>query len=155
MRSLAERLQAYEQQKARLADTETRLKLAEKRARTHRLIQTGTLVEKAGLTAIPSDALYGALLSLRRGAGDGKQLDLWTAAGAEARVSEDRANDDSREPIVMTFRIDPPKDAVIALKAGGFRFNKVLRHWEGFALLEEAELLAEAYGGEAHKVASG
>jgi Conjugal transfer protein TraD len=38
---------------------------AERRART--LIQAGGLVDKAGLLDLDSDALYGALLSLRNG----------------------------------------------------------------------------------------
>jgi hypothetical protein len=48
-RSLAERLRAHEQQKARLAEQEAKLKDDERKARTRRLIQAGGLIEKAGL----------------------------------------------------------------------------------------------------------
>ena len=67
-RSLAERLRAHEQQKAKLAEQEAKLKDAERRARTLRLIEAGGLVDKVGLLDLDSNALYGALLSLRDGA---------------------------------------------------------------------------------------
>jgi hypothetical protein len=63
--SLAERLRAHEQQKARLAEQEAKLKDDERKARTRRLIQAGGLIEKAGLLELEPNALYGALLSLR------------------------------------------------------------------------------------------
>ena len=153
MRSLAERVRAYEQQKARLADTEAKLKLAEKRARTRRLIETGGLIEKAGLNEIAMDALYGALLSLRGGIANNKQLEQWASAGAEALAEEARELDRHREPIVLTFANAPSKEEALVLKAGGFRFNKVLQHWEGLTRFEDAQELAAAHGGKARRVA--
>jgi hypothetical protein len=64
-RTLAERQRAHEQSKARLAEAEAKLKLDERRQRTRRLIEAGALVEKAALLELDSNALYGALLSLR------------------------------------------------------------------------------------------
>lgn len=40
-RSLAEHLRAHEQQKARLAEQEAKLKTAERKARTRRLVEAG------------------------------------------------------------------------------------------------------------------
>ena len=45
-RSLAERLRAHEQQKARLAEQEAKLKTAERKMRTRRLIEAGGLVSR-------------------------------------------------------------------------------------------------------------
>ncbi len=64
-RTLAERQRAHEQSKARLTEAEAKLKLDERRQRTRRLIEAGALVEKAALLELDSNALYGALLSLR------------------------------------------------------------------------------------------
>jgi len=154
MRSLADRMRTYEQQKARLADTEAKLKLAEKRARARRLIETGSLIEKAGLSSFASEALYGALLSLRDSAANSKQVEQWAALGARVLAEEAHTRDQSREPIVLTFPATLTKDAVSALRTGGFRFNKVLQHWEGLAEFEEAQELAASQGGIARKVAS-
>lgn len=152
MRSLADRVRAYEQQKARLADTEAKLKLAEKRARTRRLIETGGLIEKVGLSELATDALYGALLSLRDGAGNNKQREQWASVGSEALAEDARALDRSLEAIVLTFPGALTRDEALVLKTGGFRFNKVLQHWEGLARFEEARELAASHGGKARKV---
>ena len=44
-RTLSERLRAHEQQKAKLAEAEARLRLDERRQRTRRLVEAGALVE--------------------------------------------------------------------------------------------------------------
>jgi Conjugal transfer protein TraD len=150
LRSLSERLRAFEQQKARLADTEIKLRLAEKKARSRRLIETGALVEKARLNDLAVEALYGALLSLREGTKNPKQIEQWTNVGTQA-LAQDAKTADS-EPIVLTFRAPLEKDAMARLRSFGFRFNKVLRHWEGVGSVADAEDLARAYGGEIRRV---
>jgi hypothetical protein len=57
VRSLAERVRAHEQQKARLAEQEAKLKGAERRAHTRGLIEAGGLVDKAGLLELEPNAL--------------------------------------------------------------------------------------------------
>jgi Conjugal transfer protein TraD len=150
LRSLSERLRAFEQQKARLADTEVKLKLAERKARSRRLIEAGALVEKAGLNDLAAEALYGALLSLREGAKSAKQIEQWMSLGMRALAQDDKAADS--EPIVLTFRIPLGKDAAVRMRSIGFRFNKVLRHWEGVASVAHAEDLARAYDGEMQRI---
>jgi hypothetical protein len=126
-RSLAERLRAHEQQKARLAEQEAKLKDAGRKARTRRLIEAGGLVEKTGLLDLDPNALYGALLSLREGSSDTKQIEKWAALA---------------------------KEATATLRTAGFRFNKVLQHWEGLARIEDAQALAKEHGGTARQVAA-
>jgi hypothetical protein len=124
-RSLAERLRAHEQQKARLADQEAKLKDAGRKVRTRRLI------EKTGLLDLEPNALYGALLSLRDGASDKDQVGKWTALGGRSFAREASARDEGKEPVVLTFPNALPKDATAPLRAAGFHFNKVLQHWGG------------------------
>jgi hypothetical protein len=81
VRSLAERLRAHEQQKAKLAEQEAKLKQAERKAHTRRLIEAGGLVDKVGLIGLDTNALYGALLSLRDGVDDAKKVEQWTTIG--------------------------------------------------------------------------
>ena len=153
-RSLAERLHAHEQQKARLAEQEAKLKDAGRKARTRRLIEAGGLVEKTGLLDLNANALYGALLSLRDGAGDKKQIEQWTALGGRTFAREANARDEGREPIVLTFPAALAKEATATLRAAGFRFNKVLQHWEGLARIEDAQLLAKEHSGTARQMAA-
>ncbi len=154
VRSLAERMRAHEQQKAKLAEQEARLKDAERRARTRRLIEAGGLIDKAGLLDLDANALYGALLSLRDGAGDKDQVSKWTALGGRAFAREARLRDEGKEAVVLTFPAALTKDATNTLRQAGFRFSKVMQHWEGLARFAEAESLAESHGGTARRVAA-
>jgi hypothetical protein len=152
-RSLAERLRAHDQQKARLADQEAKLKDAGRKVRTRHLIEAGGLVEKTGLLGLDATTLYGALLSLRDGASDSKKVEQWAALGGRTFAREARARDDGKEAVVLRFPDVLPKDATPPLRAAGFRFNRLLQHWEGMARFNEAEILAGAHGGTARRVA--
>jgi len=154
VRSLAERLRAHEQQRARLLEQEAKLKDAGRKARTRRLIEAGGLIEKVGLLDLDSNALYGALLTLRDGADDKAQIDKWSALGGRTFAREERLRDEGKEAIVLTFPAPLPKDATTTLRQAGFRFSKVLQHWEGLARFADAERLAQAQGGEARRVAA-
>jgi hypothetical protein len=151
-RSLAERLRSHEQQKAKLAEQEAKLKDAERKARTRRLIEAGGLVEKVGLLGLEPNALYGALLSLRDGVDDAKKMEQWTTLGGRTFLREQRARDEGKEPVVLSFPNALPKDATAPLRAAGFRFNKVFQHWEGLAEFDEAQKLAGAHGGTAKRI---
>jgi hypothetical protein len=153
VRTLAERLHAHEQQKVRLAEQEAKLKTAERKQRTRRLIEAGGLVDKAGLLDLEANALYGALLSLRDGATDKAQIGKWTALGGRAFDREARLRDEGKEPMVLTFSAALDRDTTTALRAAGFRFSKVLHHWEGLARPDDAQQLAQAHGGTVRRIA--
>jgi hypothetical protein len=152
VRSLAERMRAHEQQKARLAEQEAKLRDAERRARVRRLIEAGGLIDKAGLLDLDANALYGALLSLRDSGDDKDRVNNWAALGGRTFAHEARLRDEGKEPLIVTFPAPLSKDATNALRAAGFRFSKILRHWEGLALYEAASRLAAEHGGAVRRV---
>jgi hypothetical protein len=88
--TLADRRAALEQQKARLADRERKIAIAGRKDRTRRLIECGGLVAKAGLSDLPANALYGALLTLKAASGDPLQVKRWSADGGAAFSRENR-----------------------------------------------------------------
>lgn len=151
-RTLSERMRAHEQQKARLAEAEAKLKLDERKQRTRRLVEAGALIEKVGLLELDSNALYGALLSLRDGADDTAQVEKWATLGGRTFAREAKARDEGKEALLLTFAAPLPKDATTALRKTGFRYSKVMQHWEGLARFEEASILAKAHGGTARRV---
>ena len=151
-RTLSERMRAHEQQKAKLAEAEARLKLDERKQRTRRLVEAGALVEKTGLLDLDSNALYGALLSLRDGADDAAQVEKWAALGGRTFDREAKARDEGKEPLLLTFTTPLPKEATTVLRKAGFRFSRVMQHWEGLARFDEASTLAKAHGGTAQRV---
>jgi hypothetical protein len=151
-KTLAERMQEHERQKARLAEQEAKLKLAGRKERTRRLIEAGGLVEKAGLLDLEANALYGALLSLRESSDDKSQVAHWAALGGRAFAREAREREAGKEPVILTFPGPLPKEATSKLRAAGFRFSKVFLHWEGLARYDEAAELAKELGGAARRV---
>ena len=151
-KSLAERLSAHEQEKARLAEKEAKLKADGRKARNTKIYQAGGLVEKVGLLELEPNALYGALLSLKEGASGKEQVAQWAALGGRAFAREARLRDEGKEPIVLTFPTPLPKEATAKLRAAGFRFSKVLQHWEGMATPDEATTLATDNGGTVQRI---
>ena len=118
------------------------------------MIQAGGLALKAGLLELEPNALYGALLSLRDGAADPEQVRQWAALGGRTFAREARLAEEGKEAIVLAFPAALDRHATTALRGAGFRFNKLLQHWEGLAHCDEAEALAAAHGGTVRRVAT-
>lgn len=150
--SLAERMSRLEQQKARLAEQEARIRADERKQRTKRLIESGSLVEKAGLFELDDDALYGALLSLTPGAKDQRQIADWSKSGAKAREGETATRKASAEPLTVTFPAPLPTVFSTRLRSAGLRWNKLLQHWEGMADHDAVTELAAEESGAVNRV---
>lgn len=151
--TLAERQERLAQQRARLSLEENRLREAERKARTRRLIEAGGLVDKAGLLGLEADTLYGGLLGLAQASADPDRLARWRVAGGQAFDREAKARAAGREPLVVTAAQALPIAATTRLRSLGFRWSKIFRHWEGLALYDEAKALAEEVGASLNRVA--
>ncbi len=55
--------------------------------------------------------------------------------------------------MLLTFTTPLAKDATTALRKAGFRYSKVLQHWEGLAKRDDAAALAKVHGGTARQIA--
>lgn len=153
--SLAERMSRLEQQKSRLAEQEAKIKADERKQRTKRLIEAGTLLEKAGLFDLDDNTLYGALLSLVPSAKDAKQLSEWTKAGGKAADRETAAISATAEPLTVTFPAALSTPFSTRLRGAGLRWNKVMNHWEGMADHDVVEKLAAEENGSVKRVRPG
>ena len=150
--SLAERQARLDQQRAKLQLEENRLKEAERKARTRKLIEAGGLVDKAGLLDLDSAVFYGALLQAAADANNAERVEQWRVAGGRAFDHEAKARDAGREPLVLTLPDAASAPVQAQLRKAGFRWSKVLRHWEGLALYDEASALAAAHGGDVKRI---
>jgi hypothetical protein len=74
--------------------------------------------------------------------------------GGRTFAREARLAEEGKEAIVLAFPAALGRDATTALRGIGFRFNKLLQHWEGLARFDEAVALAAAHGGTARRVAN-
>lgn len=152
MTSLAERQARLEQQRARLQREEAKIREDARKARTRGLIETGGLVEKAGLGELDANVLYGALLEVASKSGDPERLSRWGAEGGRAFASEAKAREAHKEPLVLTLEGAQPALVTAQLRRLGFRWSKVLRHWEGLAVLSEAQAVADELGGSLRRM---
>ena len=120
-RTLSERMRAHEQQKAKLAEAEARLKLDERRQRTRRLVEAGALVEKTGLLDLDSKRpLWRAALPPRwcpTTRPRSRSGPLWADRTFDR---EAKARDEGKEPLLLTFPAPLAKDATTALRKAGF-----------------------------------
>lgn len=151
--SLAERQARLEQQRARLLREEAKIREDARKARTRGLIETGGLVTKAGLGALDANVLYGALLEVASKVGDPEQVARWTAEGGRAFDREAKSREAHKEPLILTLAGAQPALATVRLRRLGFRWSKVLRHWEGLAVLDEAKAVADELGGTLQRMA--
>ena len=153
--TLAERQARIAQQRAKLQQEEQRLRDAERKARTRRLIEAGGLIDKAGLLDLDPNELYGALLGLAEQAKEPDTVKHWTARGHKAFGREAEAREAGREPLLLTFTDKLPAHVSTRLRALGFRWSKVMNHWEGLADAEAAGAIAEEHGGALRRMDGG
>ena len=62
------------------------------------------------------------------------------------------ARDHGKEPLVLTLAGPQPAPVTARLRQAGFRWSKVLRHWEGLARPDEATSLAAELGATLRRV---
>jgi hypothetical protein len=109
---------------------ETKLKLKERKMRTKALIQQGGLITTAGLDHLPTNAIYGALLSLKKQLDDNKNiLSGWIVKGNAAFNAESKKT----TPIILKFDDEPNKDIRAFIRSHGLRFNRFRQEWYGNA----------------------
>ena len=107
MPDIEEQKLKLEQKKNRLIAEETRLRLKEQKMRTRHLIEIGGLVVKAGLESLPTNTLYGALISLNDELKNNDSIrSAWTIKGNAAFNKEKK----DKTPAILKFETEPNSD---------------------------------------------
>ncbi|CAN0566717.1 unnamed protein product [Ectocarpus sp. 12 AP-2014] len=128
MKNVEEQKKKLEQKKNKLSIEETKLKLKERKARTRHLIENGGLIAKAGLDHLPSNALYGALLSLKEQINESQEImAAWIVKG-DADFNEEQQK---FTPVILTFENQPDKEIRDQVRSLGLRWNKFRKEWYG------------------------
>ena len=117
-----------QQKKNKIAAEETRLKLRERKMRTRHLIELGGLVVKAELDYLPTNTLYGALLSLRSALIADNNIKVnWTKIGSEKFDLEQS----EFTPVIIKFDQQPEKNIRDTLRSHDLKWNKFRSEWYG------------------------
>lgn len=137
-----------EQKKARLAAEEVKFKIKERKARTRLLIELGGLVVKAELESLPSNTLYGALLSLKDQMKTNNKniIDTWTKVGRSVFDKEEK----DKQTIILTFESEPPKELTSKIRNLGLKWNFVRKEWYGY--VADMDLLKDTIKEQSHKI---
>jgi len=129
MKNVAEQKVRLEQKKNRLIAEETRLKLKERKMRTRSLIEQGGLIVKAGLDHLPTNTLYGALLSISLDLETNQGIkDQWTKIG-KAKLDQEQANN---QAVILKFEQEPINNIRTTLRNHGLKWNKLRQEWYGY-----------------------
>lgn len=137
--NLLEKRQRLAQRKNRLKEMEASINAQERKKRTRKLIELGGLVLKANLEEWNSNALLGALLSIKESESDKKQMGSWTHKGGVAFSSEKSP----KTPVIIKFKDKPSDEIRVTLKSLGLKWNALRKEWEGYTEVSNLkELLA-------------
>lgn len=103
MLDIEEQKLKLEQNKNRLIAEETRLKLQEQKMRTRHLVEIGGLVVKAGLDHLPTNTLYGALISLNDELKNQDSIrSAWNVKGQTAFNKEKQ----DKTPVILNLKLN-------------------------------------------------
>ena len=129
MQNVVEQKARLEQKKNRLIAEETRLKLKERKMRTRHLIEVGGLVTKAGLDYLPTNTLYGALLSIALSLETNQAIkEQWTEIG-KTKLDQEQTN---KHAVILKFEQEPSSEIRQAVRNYGLKWNKLRTEWYGY-----------------------
>ena len=118
-----------EQKKNRLVAEETRLKLKERKMRTRHLIAIGGLITKAGLDYLPTNTLYGALLSIAKTLETNQAIkDEWTKLG-KTKLDQEQTD---KHAVILKFEQEPSSEIRTIVRNHGLKWNKLRCEWYGY-----------------------
>jgi hypothetical protein len=129
MKTVTEQKVKLEQKKNRLAAEQTRLNLKERKMRTRHLIEVGGLVVKAELDHLPTNTLYGALLSLKNTLAENDSiLKQWSSLGKTVLDKDEK----SKVAIILKLAEMPSSEIRTHLRTHGLRWNRLREEWYGY-----------------------
>jgi len=144
-KNLQQRKAELERQKIAIMGKEKALKETERRERTKKLIEMGGLILKAGIDTLDTNALYGALLTIKEKMNKGDLLQQWSQKGASAFNRGGNAG--VGVPLVVQFKEKPSEEARSAIRSLGLKWNVIRQEWQGIANLEDVKSVAVQYNG--------
>jgi len=129
MQNVVEQKVRLEQKKNRLIAEETRLKLKERKMRTRHLIEVGGLITKVGLDYLPTNTLYGALLSIAKSLeADEAIKEQWTKVG-KAKLDQEQTD---KRAVILKFEQEPSGEIRQVVRNHGLKWNKLRCEWYGY-----------------------
>ena len=129
MQNVEEQKIKLEQKKNRLIQEENRLKIKERKVRTRHLIEIGGLIVKAELGFLPTNTLYGGLLSLKHDLNQNSSIkDKWTKLGKTAFDQEQK----EKVAVILSLAEKPTLEIRSHIRMHGLKWNALREEWYGY-----------------------
>jgi len=94
------------------------------------------LVVKSGIEELNNNALLGALLELKEMAKEDATVKMWKNNG-DAVFEQDKK--ENGEALIVSFDLEPTREAKAKLRDLGLRWNRFRREWQGYGSKELIE----------------
>ena len=129
MQNVVDQKVRLEQKKNRLIAEETRLKLKERKMRTRHLIEVGGLVTKAGLDHLPTNTLYGALLSIGESLETNVAIKEQRTKIGKTKLEEEQTN---KHAVILKFEQELSNEIRKVIRNHSLKWNKLRQEWYGY-----------------------
>lgn len=121
---------------AKLEMKEKLIKEKERKLRTKRLIELGSIITSAGLDDLEKEILLGAFLEIKNLSGKDGKINDWREKGKGFLKTDEELNP---QPLIISFASELPGEIKTALKKKKFKWNQFRREWYGYGKKEELE----------------
>lgn len=121
---------------AKLEMKEKLIKEKERKLRTKRLIELGSIITSAGLDDLEKEILLGALLEIKNLSDKDEKINDWRVKGKEFLKTDEELNP---QPLIISFASELPGEIKIALKQKKFKWNQFRNEWYGYGKKEDLE----------------
>lgn len=126
--------------KAGIEFREKILKDKERKIKTRRFIQVGSIAAKFEIDGLDDETLVGAFAEMQERSKQGNTLAEWKQKGLD--LSETRLS-----PLIVSFAKEVSDEVKASLKEKRFKWNTFRKEWQGYGIREEIETLVKEFGG--------
>lgn len=138
------RLKELAEKKQKLKFQERQLHEKSRKQKTKRMIEVGSIASKFGIDVFDDQTITGAFAEIQEKS-QPAQLEIWKKKG-EALSKR------SLTPLLVSFGQEPSDDVKMTLKTLRFKWNSMLRLWQGYGIKDEIEKLVQAFHGKVEVV---
>ena len=129
------------QKKAEIEQREKVLRDRERKLKTRRFIEVGSIASKFGIDGFDDETLMGAFAELQEKSKQATVLAEWKQKGEALSISR-------HSPLIISFGNEPSNEVKTVLKEKRFKWNTFNKEWHGYGIKDELEGLIKDFNGK-------
>lgn len=124
------------QKKVAIEHKERILRLKERKLKTRRCIEVGSLASRYGIDQLDDETLMGMFSEIKERSQQSAVLDEWKKKGAELSTQQP-------SPLIISFLKEISDELKHSLKERKFKWNSFRKEWYGYGIKDEVEDLVK------------